>query len=201
MSIDYRGHCALPLEEARARIAFARQAKPEWFCDPLWLYDAKPLGLFDHEIALGFGIDARCTFLLSVFDKERMACLEEAIDFLYEVFGTEGLVITWGLDKPRPPRASCPPMAINTTEGPAMADSPPARRRSPGLRFLLGLAAFIGTVVAVYVAVLLGYDAWAEATGFFDREGATAMGVAFTIAPMVSLLAGGIAAVLVFRRR
>ena len=113
VAIDYTGHCALPAEEAGRRIAFARRAHPEWFGRILALTDAGGLGPFGLEIAAGFGIAARCRFSLFVLDKERLSEVGEAVEFVYRVFGTANLVITWGNDSIRPPERSYPPMRID----------------------------------------------------------------------------------------
>jgi hypothetical protein len=121
VAIDFTGHCRLPRPEAQRRIDHLRQAKPAWFQAPLteeerrpagppaWLdgvlllTDAHPLGPFDHEIAMEFGMDAQCSFLMSVLDKERLDEVREAVELVYETFGTAALVVTWGNDTLRPP--------------------------------------------------------------------------------------------------
>ena len=41
--------------------------------------------------------------MLSVNDKDRFSeCLADALEFLYEIFGTDTLTITWGLDMIKP---------------------------------------------------------------------------------------------------
>ena len=57
MSIDYYGHCALPIEEAQKRIAFLRRKNPSWFGGMMELTDARSLAPFGYEIAREFGIN------------------------------------------------------------------------------------------------------------------------------------------------
>jgi hypothetical protein len=112
MSIDFTGHCAYPIAETQRRIAFARRTHPEWFDTILLLYDARDLGRFGLEIAREFGIEAKCCFLMSVNDKEGLDQVRDAVEFVYEVFGTHDLVVTWGNDSVRPPLRHYPPMTI-----------------------------------------------------------------------------------------
>ena len=110
MAIDYFGHTTREPKDAQARIERARAAHPDWFDTILLLYDPRPLDKpFDAEISRQFGIEAKCRFMLSVNDKERFGeCLDDALEFLYEIFGTDTLTITHGLDTIRPPRRSHP---------------------------------------------------------------------------------------------
>lgn len=104
MSIDYFGHSTRTPEDAQTLVVQARAAHPEWFDQVLLLYDAKALSRFGPEIARGFGIGARSCFMLSVNDKELFPdVLDDALDYLYALFGTDTLVITHGLDSIRPP--------------------------------------------------------------------------------------------------
>jgi hypothetical protein len=103
MAIDFTGHCRLPRAEAQRRIEFARRARPEWYATVVTLTDALDLGPFGREIAAEFGIEAECKFCLFVLDKERLDEVRDAVEFLYQVFGTDDLVITWGNDTIRPP--------------------------------------------------------------------------------------------------
>lgn len=50
---------------------------------------------------------------------------------------------------------------------------------------------FVGGLVAGYVACFLAYLFFTAILGWHDREGAWAMGVAFTIGPFFGLLCGG----------
>ena len=104
MAIDYAGHCGLPVPEARKRIGEARKARPEWFDFPFRLTEPRALKDFDAEIAREFGIEAQSRFTLFVQDKAKMDGLEDALDYLYDLFGPDNLVLTWGLDSIRPPR-------------------------------------------------------------------------------------------------
>ena len=86
------------------RIAEARQAHPDWFDFPFRLTEPRALRNFDAEIAREFGIEAQSRFTLFVQDKEKLDGLEDALDYLYALFGPDNLVLTWGLDTIRPPR-------------------------------------------------------------------------------------------------
>jgi hypothetical protein len=112
VAIDLFGHSAYPIGEAQRRITYIRNARPEWFETILFLSDASDLGPFGHEIALEFGIDARCKFGLFVNDKTRLDCLGEAVEFIYQVFGTDMLVATYGMDSVRPPLQRYEPMIM-----------------------------------------------------------------------------------------
>ncbi|WP_300543195.1 hypothetical protein [Maricaulis sp.] len=41
--------------------------------------------------------------MLFVQDKEKLDGIEDALDYLYALFGPDNLVLTWGLDSVRPP--------------------------------------------------------------------------------------------------
>ena len=122
MAIDFSGHCRFNIADAQRRIEYLRGLKPDWFVKPLsaaerarlagppaWLEgvllltDAAPLGPFGLEIAMEFGIEANSRFLMSVIDKERLDEVREAVEMVYETFGTADLVVTWGNDTIRPP--------------------------------------------------------------------------------------------------
>lgn len=112
MAIDLFGHSALPLSETARRLDFARKSHPEWFAGPLFLADPTDLGPFGAEIARAFGIEAECRFGLFVHDKNRLDTLGPAVEFLYRVFGTDHLVVTWGMDSVRAPERRYDPMPI-----------------------------------------------------------------------------------------
>jgi|SRR6185312_4206251 len=114
MSIDYFGHSSRAPADAQKRIVHIRATHPEWFDTILLLYDAKGPGRFDDETAREFGVEGlQSRFMLSVNDKERFSdCLREALEYVYEVFGTDSLVITWGLDKIHPPLAHHPGVEV-----------------------------------------------------------------------------------------
>jgi hypothetical protein len=112
MSIDFTGHCRLPQRGAQMRIDFLRQRRPDWFGGVLHLTDAHGLGPFGHEIALGFGMDARCLFSLHLLNKDWLDQCRDAVEYVYQVFGTDDLVITYGMDSIRPPLAKYVPMAL-----------------------------------------------------------------------------------------
>jgi len=103
MSIDYTGHCAFPKGEAQRRIEHLRKARPDWYPGMHNLTDARDLGRFDAEIAREFGIEAQCTFNIFLLNKDWLESSLGAVEFVYEVFGTEKLVITYGNDSIRKP--------------------------------------------------------------------------------------------------
>lgn len=105
MSIDYFGHSSRDVADAKRRTDYAHAAHPDWFGDILILYEPHaPRKPFDAQISREFGIEAKSWFMLSVNDKERFSdCLNDALEFLYRLFGTDELVITHGLDSIRPP--------------------------------------------------------------------------------------------------
>jgi hypothetical protein len=105
MAIDFMGHCALPQAEAQRRIDYLRRQRPDWFGGVLHLTDAQGLGPFGHEIALTFGVDAKCIFSLHLLNKDWLDECRDAVEYVYQVFGTDDLVITWGADSVRPPLA------------------------------------------------------------------------------------------------
>jgi len=113
MSIDFTGHCALPRPEAQDRIDFLRQKRPDWFGGVLHLTDADGLGPFGREIALEFGVEAKCKFSLFLLNKAWLDQCRDAVEYVYRVFGTDDLVITYGMDSIRPPLAKYPPMKID----------------------------------------------------------------------------------------
>lgn len=103
MSIDYTGHCAFPKGEAQRRIDYLRRTRPDWYPDMHHLTDANDLGRFGAEIAREFGIEAQCVFSIFLLNKDWLEQSRDAIEFVYEVFGTEKLVITYGNDSVRAP--------------------------------------------------------------------------------------------------
>ena len=113
VAIDYTGHSAYPPGETTRRLAYARGEHPEWFGRILLLYDpSPPAAPFVLGLSRQFGIAAKCQFLMSVNDKQRLRTVDDGIEFVYQLFGTENLVITWGMDSIRPPQAAYPGMAI-----------------------------------------------------------------------------------------
>ena len=113
VAIDYTGHSAYPTGETIRRLAHARRAHPEWFDRILLLYDPNPPAApFVLGLSRQFGIEAKCQFLMSVNDKEQLSTVDDAIEFIYQLFGTEKLVITWGMDSVRPPKTAYPGMVI-----------------------------------------------------------------------------------------
>jgi hypothetical protein len=112
MAIDLFGHTSYGMAEANRRLDYARRAHPEWFIGPLHLPEASGLGPFGADIAREFGIEAKCLYGLYVHDKERLEVLGPAVEFLYQVFGTDHLVITYGMDSVRSPEGRYPPMVL-----------------------------------------------------------------------------------------
>ena len=114
MSISYYGFCKLPVAEAQRRIVFLRKQKPEWFDVILLLYDAsKPHEPVGREVASGFIANPRSVFTLAVNDKEHFsAILREALEFIYEVFGTGDLVMTHEMELVHPPLRPHLPMKM-----------------------------------------------------------------------------------------
>ena len=113
MAIDYTGHSAYRADETMGRLAYARRAHPEWFDRILLLYDPNPPAApFVLGLSRQFGIAAICQFLMSVNDKEQLRAVDDGIEFIYQLFGTEHLVITWGMDSIRPPKTAYPGMVI-----------------------------------------------------------------------------------------
>jgi hypothetical protein len=114
MSVSYFGFSRLPVADARRRIAFIREQRPEWFDIILLLYDADaPQPPFGPEIAREFIADPQSTFMLTINDKERFsAILRDALEFIYEVFGTDELVLTHQMEVVHPPLRRHPPMKM-----------------------------------------------------------------------------------------
>lgn len=112
MAIGFTGHCALARGAAQKRIDFLRLKRPDWFGGVLHLTDAHGLGPFGHEIALGFGIEAKCVFSLFLLNKNWLDQCRDAVEYVYQVFGTDDLVIIYGMDSIRPALAHYPPMPI-----------------------------------------------------------------------------------------
>ena len=113
MAIDYTAHCRLPEDQTERRIEYLRRARPNWFGTVLAITDSLDLRPFGVEIAREFGIEARSKFVLFVLDKERLDAVRDAVEFVYQVFGTDYLVITWGNDSIRPPLQSYRPMPLD----------------------------------------------------------------------------------------
>jgi hypothetical protein len=64
----------------------------------------------------------------------------------------------------------------------------------------LAIAVFFLAGLASFLAIAFGYIAYADSTDFFDREGATGMGVVFFYAPVGGILIGGLCAYATFKR-
>jgi hypothetical protein len=57
---------------------------------------------------------------------------------------------------------------------------------------------FLAAVVG-FLAIAFGYIAYADSTNFFDREGATGMGVVFFYAPVGGIMIGALSAFATFK--
>ena len=64
---------------------------------------------------------------------------------------------------------------------------------------VITLTALIGGTILGFLAIAFGYIAYADNSNYFDREGATGMGVVFFYAPLGGLIIGIIAAVVTFK--
>lgn len=113
MSIDYTGHCAFPKGEAQRRIDYLRRTRPDWYIDMHKLTDANDLGPFGAEIARDFSIEAQCVFNLFLLNKDWLDQSRDAVEFIYQVFGTESLVVTHGNDSIRQPLRDYPAMELD----------------------------------------------------------------------------------------
>jgi hypothetical protein len=114
VSIDYYGHCSLPVADAQERIDFLRRRNPDWFGAMMELTNARPLSTSGVTIARGFGIAAKSGFGLYPLDGARGADHNAAIERVYQVFGTDNLVMSYGMDSIRPPEGEYPAMAIKS---------------------------------------------------------------------------------------
>ncbi|MCF4165070.1 hypothetical protein L2U69_05405 [Zavarzinia compransoris] len=103
MTISYFGHSALPRRQTQDLIDALRRRNGDLFVTRFHLHDATPLGPFGAEIARDFGIEARSRFMIAVTDKERLDGLDDALDRIYRAFGAGRLIISWELDRVRPP--------------------------------------------------------------------------------------------------
>jgi len=82
VSIDYYGHCTLPIDEAQKRIAFLRRKNPNWFGGMMDLTDARRLAHGGVEIAREFGITGQCGFGLHLLDKAWLEEHRAAVEFV-----------------------------------------------------------------------------------------------------------------------
>jgi hypothetical protein len=80
-----------------------RMRHPEWFGGVFHLTDADGLGPFGLEIAREFGIDANCAFNLHLLNHDWLEQARDAVEYVYRVFGTADLVITFENDSVRRP--------------------------------------------------------------------------------------------------
>ncbi len=111
--MDYHGHCTLPVDVAQRRIAFLRRTKPEWFGKTMELTDARQLSPSGVAIARGFGIAAKSGFGLYPLESAGRSGHDAAIEFVYQVFGTDDLVMSCGMDSIWPPSSRYPAMVID----------------------------------------------------------------------------------------
>jgi hypothetical protein len=63
----------------------------------------------------------------------------------------------------------------------------------------LPFLAFVGGAVAGWVAALIAYIVYFEMTDAIDREGGTAMAVAFALGPLLGVIVGTVAAIITAR--
>ena len=112
MALSHEGHCRLTRKETQRRIDFMRLKHPEWFGGVFHLTDAQGLGPFGLEIARTFGVEAKCRFNLHLLNHDWLDEAREALEYVYQVFGTADLLITFENDAPRPPLREYPPMNI-----------------------------------------------------------------------------------------
>ena len=113
MAISFVAHSAYPLKETQRRVDFLRRVRPEWFGGVLAVTDPRKAGKFDRRVAFAFGIDSRCQFDLHVLNKDWLETVRDAVEYVYEVFGTEDLVVTFETDSIRPPLRAYRPMRID----------------------------------------------------------------------------------------
>jgi hypothetical protein len=116
VSIDYYGHCALPVADAQERIAFLRRTNPDWFGTMMELTNARQLSSSGVAIARGFGIAAKSGFGLYPLDRGRGADCDAAVELVYQVFGTDNLVMSYGMDSIRPPASDYPAMMVKESQ-------------------------------------------------------------------------------------
>jgi len=58
------------------------------------------------------------------------------------------------------------------------------------MRIVLSLLLFAAVTVVTWLIVVAGYDTISGALAYDDFQGATAMGVALGVAPLIALMAG-----------
>ena len=63
----------------------------------------------------------------------------------------------------------------------------------------IAIATFVGATIVGFLAIAIGWIAYADSTNDFDREGSTGMAVVFMIAPMGGIAFGAICAFLAYR--
>jgi hypothetical protein len=64
----------------------------------------------------------------------------------------------------------------------------------------IAISVFFPAALAGFLAIAFGYIAYADSTHFFDREGATGMGVVFFYAPVGGIMIGALCAYATFKR-
>lgn len=112
MSISYTCFSKLTIPQTDTRIAYLRRTHPEWYGGIFHLTNAER-GRFDAEIERELGIVAQCRFALHLLNSDFSEESWPAVEFVYEVFGTDFVTIAYGMDSIRPPeRGPYLPMKI-----------------------------------------------------------------------------------------
>jgi len=102
MAIDYTGYASLFVDSAQVRLSHIQKTLKPDVSDALLIAPAKDLGPFDKEIAHGFGFVAASKFSLFVQNKDRLDLVPPVLEFIYQVFGTEKVLMLWGNDMAKP---------------------------------------------------------------------------------------------------
>jgi hypothetical protein len=63
----------------------------------------------------------------------------------------------------------------------------------------IAISTFVGATIVGFLAIAIGWLAYADSNNYFDREGSTGMAVIFMIAPMGGVAIGAVCALLVYR--
>ena len=63
----------------------------------------------------------------------------------------------------------------------------------------IAISTFVGATIVGFLAMALGWLAYADSIDYFDREGSTGMAVIFMIAPTGGIVAGAVSAFLAYR--
>jgi hypothetical protein len=63
----------------------------------------------------------------------------------------------------------------------------------------IAISTFVGATIVGFLAIAIGWLAYADSNNYFDREGSTGMAVIFMIAPMGGVAIGAAFAFLAYR--